>query len=201
MSAINHRDGAAPLGNQEGGVPGPAPQGTHSTLLRVASVPSGPASPPRDGQISATGKGGHPRKKRRASSTPGETDLREAWPQLAFDSERCGLVPSQSEKCWPRYLVVEAENPSEPLSKLSPWAIQKGFAGISRSITNIKSLGKSLGQFLVDCPTEKIAKMLLVRNGTTFVDRKIKVSAHRTLNTCRGVVTSKILAKFDFVCR
>ena len=92
MSVINHRDGAAPLGNQEGGVPGPAPQGTHPTLLSVASVPSGPASPPRDGQISATGKGGHPRKKRKASSTPGETDLREAMPQLAFDSECCGLV-------------------------------------------------------------------------------------------------------------
>ena len=197
MSLTDQRCGAAPLGNQEGGVPGPAPQGTHPQLLSVASVPSGPASPPRDGQISATGKGGRPRKKRKASSTPGETDLREAWPQLAFDSERCGLVPSQSEKCWPRYLVVEAENPSEPLSKLSPWAIQKGFAGISPSITNVKCLGKGLGQFLVECPTERIAKMLLARNGTTFVDRKIKVSAHRTLNACRGVVTSKVLARFD----
>ena len=188
MSVINHRDGAAPLGNQEGGVPGPAPQGTHPTLLSVASVPSGPASPPRDGQISATGKGGHSRKKRRASSTPGETDLREAWPQLAFDPERCGLVPSQSGKCWPRYVVVEAFNPDEPLSKLSPWALQKGFSGISASIKNVKRLGKT-GAYLIECPDEKTSKQLLVRNATMFIDRKIKVTPHRTMNTCRGVIT------------
>ena len=196
-SDIN-RDGAAPLGNQEGGVPGPAPQGTHHQLLSVASVPSGSARTPRDGQIKATGTAANSRKRRKiAPPSPGVSGNGEAWPQLASNPERCGLIPSQSGQCWPRFVVVEAENPSEPLSKLSPWAIQKGFEGISPSITNIKCLGKNLGQFLVECPSEKISKMIMARNGTAFVDRKIKVSAHRTLNTSKGVVTSKIMGSFD----
>ena len=180
-------------------MPGPAPQGTHQNLLSVASVPSGSASTPRDGQIRATGTADTPRKRRRvAPPSPGVSGNREAWPQLASNPERCGLIPSQSGQCWPRFVVVEAENPSEPLSKLSPWAIQKGFEGISPSITNIKCQGKNLGHYLVECPSEKISKMLMARNGTIFVDRKIKVSAHRTLNTCKGVVSSKIMGNFDF---
>ena len=43
-------------------------------------------------------------------------------------------------------------------------------------------------------PRKKISKALLGRDGGLFVDRKIKVSAHKTLNTSKGVIRCRELA-------
>ena len=65
-------------------------------------------------------------------------------------------------KNWSRFLVVEAENPQTPLSNLSPWAIQKGIEGMSRSIKNIKKI--STGVFLIECPDAQSSRSALARN-------------------------------------
>ena len=91
-----------------------------------------------------------------------------------------------SKNTWSRYLVVEAVNADNPLSKLSPWAIEKGFEEISSYITNIKKM--KTGAFLIECPDPRVSRLALARNGTVFVDRRIKVTPHRSLNTSRGVI-------------
>ena len=47
----------------------------------------------------------------------------------------------------------------------------------------------------MECPTERVSKMALNWDGKIFVDRRIKVTEHRTLNTCRGVIRSTELGK------
>ena len=147
----------------------------------------------RDERQNATGRTtGNPRKKRkRAPQSPGLSGFDGvAWPSLATNKDCCGLLPSQA-KSWPRFVVVEAENPEEPLSKLSPWALQKCFQGISTSIVNIKRMAKTPGAYLVECPSEKAAGLLLARNKTLFVDRNVKITPHRSLNTCKGVIIDR----------
>ena len=92
---------------------------------------------------------------------------------------------------WSRYLVVEAEDPEKPLTKLSPFAIAKGFQGVSSSIKNVKKMYG--GAFLVECPTERASKNLLGRSGGLFVDCKVKVTPHKSLNSCKGVIYCKDL--------
>ena len=35
---------------------------------------------------------------------------------------------------WPRYLIVQGDDVDKPLSKLSPFAVERGFHGISSQI-------------------------------------------------------------------
>ena len=55
---------------------------------------------------------------------------------------------------WPRFLLVESGDDSLPVTKLSPFAIDKGFqALISGRLRSIKRLRN--GTFLVECDTKK----------------------------------------------
>ena len=81
---------------------------------------------------------------------------------------------------------VEGSDPNRPLYKLSPFTIQKGFEGISKNFTSVKRLRG--GSFLDEYSGKKSSDMLLKRNGSNFVDRPIRVYAHRTLNSWKVVI-------------
>ena len=98
---------------------------------------------------------------------------------------------------WPRWLVVEGADPEKPLEKLDPWAISKGFKGVSSTITNITEMKGRKGALLVECPTKKVSDSLLGRNESIFVDRLIKVTPHRSLNTSRGIIFCRRLDGFS----
>ena len=90
---------------------------------------------------------------------------------------------------WPRFLLVESGDESLPVTKLSPFAIDKGFqALISGRLRSIKRLGT----FLVECDTKKQSDLLL--KSQKLVDRPMKVSIHPTLNSSRGVIRCPELA-------
>ena len=93
---------------------------------------------------------------------------------------------------WPRWLVVESADEARPIGKLSPFAIQKQFKGISKDIDNIKRLRS--GAFLVECTTKRSSLDLQRWSGKNFVDRPVKVSVHASLNSCRGVIRCRDLA-------
>lgn len=103
-----------------------------------------------------------------------ETDVR-------TKATACGLAGA-----WQKFVVVEGSDPDRPLDKLSPFAIHKGFEGISKNFTSVKRLRG--GSFLVECKGKKSSDMLLQRDGSIFVDRPIRVYAHKTLNSCKGVI-------------
>ena len=83
---------------------------------------------------------------------------------------------------WRRFLVVESSSDDLPLSKLSPSAVQKGFQAVAGTLKSIKMLRG--GSFLVECARKSQAMGLL--KTTRFVDRPVRVSTHKALNSSRG---------------
>ena len=47
--------------------------------------------------------------------------------------------PYNSCNNWPRFLVVESSSDDLPLSKLSPYAVQKGFQAVPSKALKVKS--------------------------------------------------------------
>ena len=60
---------------------------------------------------------------------------------------------------WPRFLVVESSSDNLPLSKLSPFAVQKGSQAVAGTLKSIKRLRD--GSFLVECGKRAQAQNLL----------------------------------------
>ena len=91
---------------------------------------------------------------------------------------------------WPRFLVVESSSDDLPLSKLSPFAVRKGFQAVAGTLKNIERLRD--GSFLVECARKSQAMGLL--KTTRFVDRPIRVSIQKALNSSRGVICCRELS-------
>ena len=85
---------------------------------------------------------------------------------------------------WAAWLVVEGMDADRPLSALSPFAVQKGFKGITSGLKSIKRLRN--GTFLVECQSSSQSKKML--KASILVDRPIKVSPHKGLNNSKGVI-------------
>ena len=77
---------------------------------------------------------------------------------------------------WPRFIVLKSASEEWPLSKLSPFAVQKGFQAIARTLKSTKRLKD--GSFLVECSRKTQAENLL--KSVNFVDRPVHVSAQNT---------------------
>ena len=94
-----------------------------------------------------------------------------------------------------KFLVVESSSDDLPLSKLSPFAVQKGFQAVAGTLKSIKRLRD--GSFLVECGKKVQAQNLLRTN--RCIDRPVKVSIHKTLNSSRGVIRCRDLADMSEV--
>ena len=86
--------------------------------------------------------------------------------------------------------MVKSASEERPLSKLSPFAVQKGFQAIARTLKSTKRLKD--GSFLVECSKKTQAENLL--KTVNFVDRPVHVSVHKTLNSSRGVIRCRELS-------
>ena len=75
--------------------------------------------------------------------------------------------------------MIKSASEEQPLSKLSPFAVQKGFQAIAGTLKSTRRLRD--GSFLVECSRKTQAENLL--KTIHFVDRPV----HVTLNSCRGV--------------
>ena len=84
---------------------------------------------------------------------------------------------------WPRFLVIESSDPDLPLSKLSPFAVEKGIKGMAGDPANVQRM--SYG-FLVEVTKESHSRNLLQTNKLANVP--VRVSPHRSKNSCRGVI-------------
>ena len=73
--------------------------------------------------------------------------LRDSDQDTDTDSENESFLTSTAN--WPRFLVVESASVDLTLSKLSPFAIQKGFQAIAGTLKSIKRLKD--GSFPVEC--------------------------------------------------
>ena len=85
---------------------------------------------------------------------------------LDSDSENELFLMNDS---WPRFIVMSSASEEKPLSKLSPFAVQKGFQAIAGTLKSTKRLRD--GSFLVECSRRAQAENLL--KTVTFVDRPV----------------------------
>ena len=85
---------------------------------------------------------------------------------------------------WPRFIVLDSVNPSEPLTKLSPFAVEKaiqGRFGTVKKVTKMRS-----GSLLIEASRPTQAKMIL--DTTVLINTEVKATPHRSLNTSKGVI-------------
>ena len=91
-------------------------------------------------------------------------------------------VSTLGKDSWPSFFVIEAADGS-PL-KLNPFAVSKGIQGVCGDVKNVTR--PRSGSLLVECVKRQQSLNLLGLQH--FVNTRVVVSAHKTLNTCRGIV-------------
>ena len=106
-------------------------------------------------------------------------------------------MPSSSDddksqnKIFPRFLVIEAADSTKPIPS-HPIAVSKS---ISIYVTKPKDVKKMRsGALLVEVESHKQAQNLMKMD--KIIDTPVKVSPHRSLNQCRGIIKS---AELDHV--
>ena len=85
---------------------------------------------------------------------------------------------------WPRFIVMSPLNEHEPLSKLSPFAVEKaikGRFGTVQKVTKMKS-----GSLLIEAARAKQSRM--IRETTNCLNIDVKCTPHRSLDTSKGVI-------------
>ena len=112
------------------------------------------------------------------------------------DESRAKACRTGIQDAWARFLLVEGTDESKPLSKVSPFAINKWFSGVSSSgFVSIKRLRS--GTFLVDCANKEASERLKNINDPHILHVPIKISNHPTLNSSKGVIKCPELKGFS----
>jgi len=91
---------------------------------------------------------------------------------------------------FPRWLIIEAAESEQTLSKLSPFVLGKALSAQIGTLKSVKRLYK--GDILVETDKATHSKMLLEL--TQLAGVPVKVSPHRSLNVSRGVIRSRDIA-------
>ncbi|XP_071118321.1 uncharacterized protein [Haliotis cracherodii] len=86
---------------------------------------------------------------------------------------------------WARFIVIEASD--HQALKLNPFAISKAINGCCGKVENVSRLRN--GSILVECARRQQSLNLL--SLSQFANVEVVVSAHRTLNSCRGIVRDR----------
>ena len=95
---------------------------------------------------------------------------------------------------WPHFLMIKGTDDTNSLKDMSPFAIQKGIKGIvGTDILNVKRLRS--GDLLAEVSCEKHARILLKAN--TIGTIPVAITAHRSLNSSKGVVRCGALGNCD----
>ena len=91
------------------------------------------------------------------------------------------------------FLVIEAEDSSNPITRLAPFIIEKQISSILGTAKSVKRLNNDT--LLVECFTMQPASNLL--SNKTFFNKPVKIYPHKSLNTCKGVVRCRELSYCD----
>ena len=105
--------------------------------------------------------------------------------QLETDSDN-----GQSLSSFPRFLIIESTKADQPLTKLSPFVIEKVLVSLAGSPKSVKKLNS--GSLLIEVEKAKHAENLLKL--TRFFDIPAKCYPHTSLNTSRGIIRCPDLA-------
>ena len=89
---------------------------------------------------------------------------------------------------WPRFLIIVPVSEGA-LNSLSPFAIQKALKGLADDLKSVKRIRS--GRLLVECNKQHHSNCLL--KSKVMCNIPIKVSAHTSLNSSKGVIRSRDL--------
>lgn len=109
--------------------------------------------------------------------------------QNSDDDINAGCELIKKNEHWQRFILLESLSTDIVLTKLSPFAIQKGISGIAGTV-KLRS-----GQILVDCSEKVHADNLLSAN--TLAGVPIKATFHPYLNSSRGIIRTRELQDMD----
>ena len=84
---------------------------------------------------------------------------------------------------WPKYWIMQETDSANPISSLNPFAISKGIQSISSTLQVRRLRNDTL---LIECNTRIQARSL--ERTTMLVTVPVKVTPHRTLNSCQGII-------------
>ena len=85
---------------------------------------------------------------------------------------------------WPRFIVLSPENENEPLTKLSPFAVEKAILGMYGTVKKVTKMRS--GSLLIEAARAKQARM--IRDTKSFLNIDVRATPHRSLNTSKGVI-------------
>ena len=85
---------------------------------------------------------------------------------------------------WPRFIVLEPRDILQPLTKLSPFAVEKSILGRYGTVKKVSKM--RTGGLLVEASRATQAKMII--ETTSFMGIEVTASPHRSLNTSKGVI-------------
>ena len=88
---------------------------------------------------------------------------------------------------WPKFIVLESKDDKRPLNKVSPFLISKAIEGMVGTTQQIRKLRS--GALLVETKRKQQSVTLMMSKHLANIP--IEASAHRTLNTCKGVIRDK----------
>ena len=91
---------------------------------------------------------------------------------------------------YPHFIVIESADPLNPITKLSPFIIEKQLLSILGTPKCVKKLRNNT--ILVECFTRQQSENLLKHK--RFFQSDVKIYPHKTLNSCKGVVRCKELS-------
>ena len=101
-----------------------------------------------------------------------------------YDSDVEDITFPEWNLVWPRYIVLSPLDDKEPLTKLSPFAIEKGIKGQFGTVHKVIKM--RFGSLLVEATRPAQARNIL--DTTKFMDIEVKVTPHRSLNSSKGVI-------------
>lgn len=105
------------------------------------------------------------------------------------DASDLAFIYPPKTRNWPKFILMETATPDMPLTKLSPFAIQKGISGIAGTVKDVKKLHS--GQILVECSKKSHADNLLRCDSLGGVP--VRTFPHPHLNSCKGVIRTRDL--------
>ena len=106
------------------------------------------------------------------------------------ETEPFTFTASSKTTHFPTFIVIESKDPSNPVTKLSPFVIEKQLHGILGTPKSVKKLKNNT--ILVQCFTRQQSENLL-KNKKIF-QQNVNIYPHKTLNSCKGIVRCKDLS-------
>ena len=84
----------------------------------------------------------------------------------------------------PKFIVLKPTYADQPLTKLSPFVIEKSILGRYGTVKQVKKLKD--GSLLIEAAKNIQTRLLL--DTQTFLGIDVDADAHRSLNVCKGVI-------------